>query len=62
MTRPLPPDVAELMRPEEVAAAFAVSVVTVRAWARAGYLTVVRTPTGRLRYRKDEVQARLGRT
>jgi excisionase family DNA binding protein len=56
------PDVEELMRPEEVAAAFKVDRKTVYRWARAGYLTAVKTPGGQYRYRKSEVMALLKRS
>jgi len=43
----------------EVAAAFQVKVPTVRAWASAGKLTVVRTPGNQRRFYESEVLALL---
>lgn len=42
-----------------VAAAFAVSVTTVRAWEKAGKLTAIRTPGGQRRFLRAEVDALL---
>lgn len=49
------PDV--LMRPAQVAAIFDVHTKTVRAWAKAGNLTVIRTMGGHRRYLRAEVMA-----
>ena len=46
-----------LMTAAEVASVFRVSVRTVRRWESVGQLTAVRTPSGRCRYRIDEVRA-----
>jgi excisionase family DNA binding protein len=49
-----------LLKPAEVAAAFRVHATTVKKWATAGKLTVIRTPGGHRRYRESEVRALLG--
>lgn len=49
----------KLMPIGEVAAAFKVKVPTVRAWAAAGKLTVVRTPGNQRRFYESEVSALL---
>ncbi len=56
--QPLIPDhPSGLMTSAEVAAVFRVGTRTVIRWERAGRLTSVRTPTGRHRYRIEEVRA-----
>jgi predicted site-specific integrase-resolvase len=47
----------ELLMPSEVAGMFGVHIRTVGEWARQGKLTLVRTPSGRRRYRAAEVRA-----
>jgi excisionase family DNA binding protein len=48
-----------LMTPAEVAGAFRVDSKTVTRWAKAGRLTVIRTPGGHRRYRESEIRALL---
>jgi predicted site-specific integrase-resolvase len=53
MTAPQHP----LMVPEEVAAVFRVDPKTVSRWGRVGRLATFRTPGGRRRYYRDQVDA-----
>jgi predicted site-specific integrase-resolvase len=46
----------DLMTPDEVGEVFRVDAKTVNAWSRKGLLTRVPTPTGRIRYRRVEVE------
>lgn len=48
------------LRPGQVAAMFGVKRQTVNEWAKAGRLTVIRTPGGHHRYRESEVLALFG--
>jgi excisionase family DNA binding protein len=54
----------ELLRPVEVARMFGVDPKTVTRWANTGRLSVIVTPGGHRRFRRDEVMAylHLGRT
>lgn len=49
----MPPDV---LTPSQVAAQFAVSVATVNRWADEGRLAGFRTPTGRWRFRRTDIE------
>jgi len=46
----------DLLKPEEVAAIFRVSLETVRRWGRGGKLDTVATPSGRRLYRRNSVE------
>lgn len=50
---------SRLLRIGEVAEAFGVQVPTVRAWAKAGKLTVVRTPGNQRKFLASEIEALL---
>jgi excisionase family DNA binding protein len=52
---PLPP-LPDLLTPTEAADVFRVTTRTLARWAQAGKLDVVRTPLGRRRYKRDDVQ------
>ncbi len=47
----------ELLSSRQVAEMFAVSVATVGRWARDNSVPNIRTPSGRLRFRREDVEA-----
>lgn len=50
---------AELLTSRQVAEMFQVSVATVSRWARDGHVPSIRTPAGRRRFRREDVEAAL---
>jgi excisionase family DNA binding protein len=50
----------DLMTPAEVAELFRVNPKTVTRWARSGRITAIRTLGGHRRFRRDEIEAKLG--
>ena len=44
----------------QVAAAFNVTIETVRNWTESGHLACFRTPTGHRRFRREDVEKLLG--
>ncbi|MFI0445817.1 helix-turn-helix domain-containing protein [Actinomadura sp. 6N118] len=52
----------ELLTTAEVARIFRVSSSTVSGWAARGLLPYVRTPSGRLRFHREDVDRFTGRT
>ncbi len=47
----------ELLRPQNVAKRFGISVKTLWKWQKKGIIRAVRLPTGKLRYPKSEVES-----
>lgn len=50
---------ADLLTATEAAAAWGVSVHTVRRWAKEGKVATISLPSGRRRYRRSDVEALL---
>ena len=51
----------KLLRPQEVCSTLGISYSTLRRWIRDGKIKAVRTPTGRIRIPKSEIERILGR-
>lgn len=53
----MPRKSSDILTPAEVAALFRVSTDTVRRWAETGNISHFLTPSGRLRFRRSDVEA-----
>lgn len=59
MTSPPIQEQEKLLTTAEVAAVFGVASITPPRWARAGRVTLIRTPGGRFLFRESEIRALL---